>query len=250
MGPALPPAFLKGHIAHRGLHGPGVPENSLAAYAAAVEIGVGIELDIQPSADGAAMTFHDDVLDRLTGEAGPVAERDAKALAGIALTGGTGGIPRLGEALDLVAGRVPLLIEVKDQDGAMGPNVGPLEDAVIAALDGYAGDVAVMSFNPHSVACFRDRAPHLPRGLVTARFDAKHWPGLPEATRARLRGIPDFEPLGCSFISHQGNALDMARVLELKAAGAAILCWTIRTREQERIVRQIADAVTFESYLP
>lgn len=248
--PDLPPAFLTGHIAHRGLHSNGVPENSMAAFRAAVDLGVGIELDIQPSADGVAMAFHDYDLERLTGTAGPVGEQRADDLRALPLLGTPHGIPCLRDVLALVDGRVPLLIEIKDRDGDMGPDVGPLEDAVMADLEGYAGDAAVMSFNPQSVACFRDRAPDVPRGLVTAAFPVEHWSHLSETTRRHLRTIPDYDTLGCSFISHQADALDMPRVAELKAAGAKILCWTIRSRAQELEARRIADAVTFEGYLP
>lgn len=251
----LPAAFLKGHIAHRGLHGIGAdgvgrPENSMAAFRAAVDLGVAIELDLQPSSDGHAMVFHDYDLARLTVRDGKVGSFTAKALSQTGLRGGDAGIPTLDAVLGMVAGRVPVLIEVKDQDGQMGPDVGPLEAAAMAALDGYVGDVAVMSFNPHSVACFQRDAPHLSRGLVTSAFDADHWPELTESTRDHLAAIPDFDRLGCDFISHQADALNMPRVSELKRAGAAILCWTIRSPAQEAEARKIADAVTFEGYLP
>ncbi|PWJ21911.1 glycerophosphodiester phosphodiesterase family protein [Jannaschia seohaensis] len=248
----LPASFLKGHLAHRGLHDreKGRPENSLAAFRAAIELGVGIELDVQRSADGVAMAFHDYKLERLTGRAGQIADLDAAALAEVPLLGGDEGVPTLAQALAEIAGRVPVLIEVKDQDGAMGPNVGPLEDAVLAALDGYEGDVALMSFNPHSVAHMATKAPHLPRGLTTSAFDAEDWPDLPAETRERLARIPDLDRVGAAFISHQGDALTMPRVAEIKAQGLPILCWTIRSKEQERIARTVADAVTFEGYLP
>ncbi|MCK0168826.1 phosphodiesterase [Jannaschia sp. S6380] len=247
----LPASFLTGgHIAHRGLHGPGRPENSMDAFRAALDLGIPIELDVQPSADGVAMAFHDNHMRRLTGLDLLVDSLDADALGGTALRGGNGGVPRLSQVLDLVAGRVPLLIEVKDRDGAMGPDVGPLEAAVIADLARYDGDVAVMSFNPHAVACFQRDAPHLPRGLVTAAFRAEHWPDLSAETRARLARIPDIDRLGASFISHEAAALDMPRVAEIKATGLPILCWTVRSRAEELRARRVADAVTFEGYLP
>ena len=251
-GPALPASLLRGHIAHRGLHdrAAGRPENSMAAFRAAMERGIAIELDVQRSADDVAMAFHDDMLERLTAETGPVAARPADELSRLLLLGGDAGVPRLSEVLAMVAGRVPLLIEIKDQDGAMGLSVGPLEAAVIAELAGYEGDVAVMSFNPHSIACLNAAAPHLPRGLVTSAYEAEHWPALSAETRERLAGIPDFDRVGASFISHQADALDMPRVAELKARGVPILCWTIRSPEQEARARVIADAVTFEGYLP
>ena len=248
----LPASFLRVPIAHRGLHDrpAGRVENSRAAFAAAVALGVAIELDVQPSSDGVAMAFHDYDLARLTGRTGPVSGLTAAALGETGLRDGGESVPTLAEALAVVAGRVPVLIEVKDQDGAMGPTVGPLEDAVLAALAGYGGDVAVMSFNPHSVAHLAARAPDLPRGITTAAFTAEDWPLLPAATRARLAGIPDVARTGAGFVSHDRRALGMPRVAELKAAGLPVLCWTVRSAAQEAEARRIADTVTFEGYLP
>ncbi|MGB3555508.1 MAG: glycerophosphodiester phosphodiesterase family protein [Jannaschia sp.] len=248
----LPDRFLAGPIAHRGLHdrASGRPENSIAAFRAAMDRGLAIELDVQPSLDGVAMAFHDDLLDRLTDTTGPVSARSAEELAAIPLRDGTAGVPTLADVLSLVAGRVPLLVEVKDRDGAMGPNIGPLEDAVAAALRSYSGEVALMSFNPHSVAHLAIAAPHLPRGIVTSAFDPGHWPDLPRATRNRLAAIPDTDRTGASFISHEVAALNAPRVAELKAAGLSILCWTVRSPDQAREAMRIADQITFEGYLP
>ena len=160
------------------------------------------------------------------------------------------GIPTLEEVLGLVSGRAALLIEIKDQDGAMGENVGTLELAVAADLARYGGPVAVMSFNPHSVAAFGRAAPRVPRGLTTAAYDAKHWPALPAATRDRLREIPDYDRLGATFVSHEARDLHRPRLAELKAKGATLLCWTIRSAEEEAAARRHADNVTFEGYLP
>jgi glycerophosphoryl diester phosphodiesterase len=145
---------------------------------------------------------------------------------------------------------VPVLVEVKDRDGAMGPRIGSLEDAVLAALEGYGGDVAVMSFNPHSMAHMAARAPSLTRGLVTCAFEAEDWPLLPAGVRARLAAIPDLERVGAGFVSHDKGALGMERVAEIKAAGLPVLCWTVRSKAEEAEARRVADAVTFEGYLP
>ena len=248
--PALDPAFLGAPLAHRALHDitQGRPENSRAAIRAAIAAGYGIEIDIQPSSDGVAMVFHDYALHRLTAETGPVRTRSAADLGAIALRHGDEGIPTLREVLDLVAGQVPLLIEIKDQDGAMGPDVGPLEAAVAAELAGYTGPVAVMSFNPHSIAAIRAVAPGLCAGLTTSAYTAEDWPLLPEARRSALRPIPDFEPLGARFISHEVADLPAPRVADLKAAGHPILCWTVRSPAQEAEARKIADNITFEGY--
>lgn len=250
-GPDLPRAFTAAPLAHRGLHdvGQGRPENSRAAVRAALDAGYGIEVDIQLSRDGEAMVFHDYGLKRLTGREGPVRGHTAAELSDIALLHGDEGIPTLAEILDIVAGRAALLVELKDQDGALGPAVGPLEDRVAALVDGYDGPLALMSFNPHAVARLAERAPEVPRGLTTEAFPEDGWPVAP-ARLAELRGIPDYDRVGASFISHDRQDLSRDRVAELKAAGAAILCWTVRSLQQEEAARRVADNITFEGYLP
>ena len=250
MTPPLPDAFLRVPLAHRAYHdaAAGRPENSRAAVTAAVAAGYGIEIDVQLSADGQAMVFHDYDLGRLTGETGPVRGRSAAELGRIRLTHGDEGIPRLEEVLTVTGGTVPLLIEIKDQDGAMGEDIGPLEAAVANALTGYDGPVAVMSFNPHSVAEMARLAPDLPRGLTTSAYSAEDWPLLPNATRERLRGIPDFDRIDAAFISHQASDLASPHVARLKSEGVPVLCWTIRSPEAEVEARRIADTITFEGY--
>ncbi len=247
---ALPEAFLRLPIAHRAYHDvtAGRPENSRAAIRAAIARGYGIEIDVQLSADGQAMVFHDYVLDRLTGERGPVRLKTAAELGAIPLTGGDEGIPTLGEVLELVAGQVPLLIEIKDQDGAMGPNIGPLEEALAEGLEGYQGPVAVMSFNPHAIARLAELAPDIPRGLTTSAFLPEHWGHLPASVREHLAPIPDFDRVGACFISHDARDLASPRVAELKAAGVPVLCWTIRSPEDEAKAREVAVNITFETY--
>ena len=164
------------------------------------------------------------------------------------MRGGTDGIPTLREVLTLVAGRVPLLIEIKDQDGAMGQNVGPLEQAAAEAIAAYRGPVAVMSFNPHSVAEMARLLPHVARGIVTSAYEPDDWP-LSAQICDRLRTIPDYARTGSSFISHEAFDLGRARVAELKQGGARVLCWTIRSPEEEAEARKVAENITFEGYL-
>lgn len=249
---ALDPAFLRQPIAHRALHDVADrrPENSRAAIRAAMARGYGIEIDLQMSLDGQAMVFHDYDLARLTGLRGPIRQRTALDLGEIALAGGDGeGIPTLSEVLTLVAGQVPLLIEIKDQDGVMGPDVGPLEYAAAQALRGYAGPVALMSFNPHAVAVLTRAAPDLPRGLTTCGYDTREWPLLPPAICDHLRTIPDYDATGSCFVSHDIADLHNPRLADLHRAGAAILCWTVTSPEAEAEARKTADNITFEGYL-
>jgi len=250
MRPALPAAFLTTPLAHRGYHNraEGRIENSLGAFRAAIAAGYGIEMDVQLSADGVAMVFHDEAMQRLTAAEGFVWDYTAAELGQIPLRDSTETIPTLQQALALIDGQVPLLIEIKDHTETMQPTDGRLEGATAAVLAGYSGPVAVMSFNPHSVAHMARLAPQIPRGLTTSAFDPAGWAPLPPETCDALRPIPDYDRTGSSFISHEAADLTRARVADLKAAGAAILCWTIRSPEAEAAARKVAQNITFEGY--
>lgn len=251
MTPVLSADFLRFPLAHRALHDleKGRPENSLAAVQAAVAAGYGIEVDIQCSADNVAMVFHDYDLARLTDAEGRIGSVAARDLACMSVLGTRECIPTLAQVLDTVKGQVPLLIEIKDQDGAMGPDVGPLEAAVAEDLRLYTGPVAVMSFNPHSVMAMAHCAPDVARGLTTCAFDPDK-ENLPPDVCDRLRSIPDYTAAGCSFISHEWHDLATPRVAALKEQGAAILCWTVKSPQVEARAREIAHNITFEHYRP
>jgi glycerophosphoryl diester phosphodiesterase len=247
---ALPSSLIRIPVAHRALHdrSKGIIENSPTAIRAAIAAGYAIEIDVQLSADGQAVVFHDDRLERLTATSGWVRDHTADDLGRIVLTGGTDTIPTLPAVLALIAGQVPLLIEIKDQTEVMGPTDGRLEQAVADALAGYAGDAAVMSFNPHSMAHMARLAPQVPRGMTTSAYDPDDWAPLPPAICAALRDIPDYDRVEASFISHEGRDLQRPRVADLRAQGAMVLCWTIRSPGDEALVRKIAANVTFEGY--
>jgi len=247
----LPAAFLDRPITHRGLHDVtiGQAENGRKAFAAAMAQGYGIELDLQLSRDGVPMVLHDYELGRLTGETGAVAQRTAAELGVIPLSHDGDGIPTLAQVLHQVAGRVPLLIELKDQDGQLGPDIGDLGQATAALLREYQGDAAVMSFNPHAVTELARLLPRIPRGLVAGPYRAENWPTIPAATRERLREMPDYVSSGSSFVSYRDTHLTDPAVLALKDAGATILCWTVKSPQAEAEARKIADNITFEGYL-
>lgn len=251
VSPELPGVFLARPIAHRGLHdrGAGIVENSRRAFAAAIDAGYAIEMDIQASGDGEAMVFHDDTMPRLTEAVGRIGDYTAAALGSIELSGGGETVPTLAEVLSLVAGRTPLLIEVKDQDGALGPEVGALEAQIAALLADYRGPVALMSFNPYSVAALAAAAPGLPRGLTTCGFETADW-SIPDYRRAELATLDQIEPTGSRFISHDHRDLGSPRVAAVRAAGLPILTWTIRSPAEEDAARRVADNITFEGYRP
>lgn len=247
---ALPAAFLKAPLAHRAYHdrNMGRPENSRGAIQAAIAAGYGIEIDLQLSSDGVPMVFHDEALDRLTATTGLIKHHTAASLTQFKLRECEETIPTLAEILSLVAGRTPLLIEIKDQTNTMSDTDGRLEAATATLLATYQGPVAVMSFNPHSIAHMARLAPQIPRGLTTSGFDPTDWAPLAATTCDRLREIPDYEPTLSSFISHEAADLSRRRVSELKSQGAAILCWTIRSPAAEADARKIAQNITFETY--
>jgi len=250
---SLPEGFFARPIAHRALHGKdGRPENSRAALKAACMAGVGIELDLQLSADGVAMVFHDDTLDRLTETTGRINDRPAAALTGLRLVGGGRDetIPKLTDALDIVAGHVPLLLELKDQTGKLAPDTGALAHATLAALAGYAGPVAMMSFNPHIVVDLAARAPDIPRGLTTCGFLEEDWPQVCAANLTICREMQLLEKAGASFISHKVQDLASPWVARAKEKGMAVACWTVRDPATHRRALKIADCVTFEGYTP
>lgn len=248
--PRLHPDFLRLPLAHRGLHdrAAGVIENSLSAVRAAAEAGYGIEIDLQVSADGAAMVFHDEALDRLTAEAGPVLARDASDLAQIPLTGGKGDlIPHLADVLAEVAGRVPIVIEIKHQHG----DHVLLAKATAAALVDYRGPAAVMSFDPRAIAWFRDHAPQITRGLVSCAFDSPDdGKGLSAGERAALADLSWFDTVRADFISYDVADLPHPAVDALRARGVPALCWTLRSEAAAKKALLHADAITFEGFRP
>lgn len=248
---ALIAEFLRLPLAHRALHKRSAqrPENSPAAIKAALEAGYAIEMDVQGTADGQAVVFHDEWMERLTDATGFVKDYTAAELGKICLRDSDDCIPTLPEVLEMVAGRVPLLIEIKDQTDRMAETDGRLEAAVARALADYSGPVAVMSFNPHAVARMAELAPQVPRGITTAAYDYAGWAPLSQTRCDELRQIADYDRVGASFISHEAADLNRPRVAELKAKGATILTWTVTSAAMEAKAREVADNVTFEQYL-
>ncbi|WP_298165771.1 glycerophosphodiester phosphodiesterase family protein [Novosphingobium sp.] len=214
-------AWLKGvTYAHRGLHGPGLPENALSAFAAAIEAGLGIECDVQRSSDGQAMVFHDWELDRLTAETGLVIERSAAKLGQIRIIGNDADtIPSLRELLDLVAGRVPLLIEVKTRPSTRIPAICL---AVRRMLEGYRGPVAVMSFDPRVSHWFARHSSHIVRGLVMMEESNRT---LFARTRRHItlwRAQPDFLAYDITDMPSRFAGAQRRR-------GFPVLTWTVNT---------------------
>ncbi len=159
--------FLRDY-AHRGLHGKGVPENSLKAFSLAAEKDYGIELDVQLTRDGEVVVFHDYTTDRMTGLHGKISELTYKELSALSLGNTDERIPRLSDVLNTVDGRVPLLIELKGESTDTA-----LCSALAAELEGYCGDYLVESFNPLLLRGFARLCPLVPRGILSAKRTVK-----------------------------------------------------------------------------
>jgi glycerophosphoryl diester phosphodiesterase len=214
-------AWLRGvTYAHRGLHGPGLPENALSAFAAAIEAGYGIECDVQRSSDGQAMVFHDWELDRLTAETGLVIERSAAKLSQIKLIGNDEDlIPTLRDLLDLVAGRVPLLIEVKTRPSTRIPAICL---AVRRMLEGYRGPVAVMSFDPRVSRWFARHSSHIVRGLVMMEEGSRTLFARTRRHIALWQAKPD-------FLAYDITDMPSRFAGSQRKRGFPVLTWTVNT---------------------
>ena len=218
--------------AHRGLHGPGVPENSPAAFAAAIERGMGIELDVQRSSDGQAIVFHDRELDRLTSETGPLEEHTAAQLGAIRLTGGEDKIPTLRQVLAQIAGKVPLLIEIKSHSDMRVPSVCL---AVLRVLEGYRGVHAVMSFDPRVPRWFKRYAPLTVRGLVITEENDRT---LLSQMRRRL-SLWSASP---HFLAYDIRDLPSRFATTQRKRGLPVVTWTVRSAELLERAELHADA--------
>ncbi|ABC64913.1 glycerophosphodiester phosphodiesterase family protein [Erythrobacter litoralis] len=237
----VPDWLTRWEYAHRGLHGTGpdgtrVPENSLAGAKLAIEAGMGIECDIQRSADDWPMVFHDWDLLRLTGQDGFTEGATALALKELRYLDSEEGPATMADLLDLVAGRVPLLIEIKSKRGY---DVEASCAAVSNALREYAGDHAVMSFDPRVARWFRRKCPQTCAGLVMREdehgYTQKRW----QRRLAFAIAKPD-------FLAYHIAALPCAWVASLRAGGLPVLTWTVNSPETRARALLYADALISE----
>jgi glycerophosphoryl diester phosphodiesterase len=243
-------AFLR-PIAHRGLHSRrrGLIENSAPAFLAAIKQGYGIECDLQAAKDGTPMVFHDEKLDRLLSTRGRLSERMPATLAALRYRGGTTGIMRFAECLGLVAGRVPLLVEVKRNKR---PPPRAFLEEIAREAEAYAGPLALMSFDRDVLVSLRRLAPEVAQGWIVGRRElAARWWAAPRSLRkdkaiARLLAAL---PEGIDFLAVDVGILRGARAF-LTANGLALplFSWTIRTRRERSAAARWADAPIFEGY--
>lgn len=242
--PGRPSARMKApyegrNYAHRGLHkeDQSVPENSLAAFAAAMQNGYGVELDVQLTADNEVVVFHDDTLERLCGLEARLSDLSWGELQGLRLAGTEERIPLLSEILELLGSRTPIILELKK-----GPRSPLLCEKTLAILDRFRPMVCIESFDPRIVRWFRLNAPDLLRGQLSA--PAKELDTNPLLAFCLSKLLCNF--LGRPhFIAYQTGK--KPRSLRLcQKLGAMLVLWTAHDWDAEKE----ADAVIFEYYRP
>ncbi len=233
------PEWLKKQpIAHRGLHDLNNTrwENTLAAFAAAAKAGFAIECDVHLTKDGGVIVFHDDDLERLTGQKGRISDLTLAEATGLKIGGTNDHAPSLREMLDLVAGRVPVVIELKGIEGR--------DDGLVAAvaneLAGYKGEAAIMSFDHHLVRLFASDAPGIPGGLTAEGTQMKHF----EAHFSMLAHQ-------ISFVSYNVHHLPNPFVSFVREKlNLPVISWTVRNPEMKTHSDQNVDQITFEGFDP
>lgn len=226
-------------VAHRGLHNSeqGVPENSLAAFQRAVDRGHAIELDVRITADNQIVVFHDGTLERMTGVPGVVDQWVLQDLKKLRLLGTEERIPTMDEMLELVDGKVPLLIEIKRDRGQ---ELGRLEPLLVKKLEQYQGDFIIESFDPEVLIWLRRNAPQFIRGQLGSY--SKNEPKMTNYYKYLL-----FNPLTQpDFIAFNIRQIDYKLRLACKKHGVPLVGWTIRTQDDLKRARQLCDGIIYE----
>jgi glycerophosphoryl diester phosphodiesterase len=239
-------------IAHRGLHGHSLVENSIGAARAAIAAGYAIECDVQATKDG-LVVFHDEALERLTTQVGRVADHDTQSLTVMPLRGSSETIPSFDAFLTAIDGRTPLVVELKSAfDGDL-----TVAERAAERLARYHGPVVVESFDPELIAFLRAngdalRVSHIPLGIVgEADYDQAEWPMLTPDRRMEMTHFLHYPRTRPDFLSWRAANLPHAiPFLAREALRIPVTVWTIRSPEQAATARQWADQIVFENFMP
>jgi glycerophosphoryl diester phosphodiesterase len=237
-------------VAHRGLHdiSRGIVENMPSAAKAAIAGNFAIECDIQLTSDGEAMVFHDDELDRLTEGSGALLTKSAAELQAVRFRGTDERMMTLADLCSLVAGRVPLVIEVKSHfDGDR-----KLVKRMAQVLLSYSGPAVGMSFDPYQVMALRELLPSRPRGIVAERdYTAEDWPEASPAQRQEMTHLRHVFRTRPDFVAYWVDELPSAAPwLARNLLGCPLLTWTVRSPEQRDRAARHADQMIFEGFVP
>src|SRR5690349_17327760 len=219
-----------------------------AAAEAAIAGNFAIECDIQLTADGEAMVHHDDELGRLTEGSGALLGKTAAELKAVTFKNTPEKMMSLADLCALVAGRVPLVIEVKSHfDGDR-----ELVRRMAEVLAAYSGPVVGMSFDPDQVLALRELAPKLPRGIVAQRdYDDDYWKKLTKEQRDGMLYLRHGFRTEPHFVAYWVDQLPApAPWIARNVFGCPLLTWTVRTQEQRARAARYADQMIFEGFVP
>ena len=234
------------HYAHRGLHdnASSAPENSMEAFRRAVDDGYGIELDVQLTRDRIPVVFHDETLDRVCGVSGKVRDYTFDELQAFPLLASDARIPRFCNVLDLVGGRVPLIIEIKIHE-----NAGEVCAHADEILRDYKGPYCVESFDPRAVAWYKKNRPQVVRGQLSSNFNK---PGKREPFVQMLVHYLLLNVLGRpDFIAYDHlHKHNVSRLLCKSLFGALSVAWTIKSQRELDAARKDFDLFIFEQFMP
>ncbi len=233
--------------AHRGLHGNGIPENSMAAFRAALEGGFGVELDLHLLKDGSLAVFHDGSLLRMTGREGRPEDLTAADLENYPLDGTAETIPLFSQVLDLFAGKAPLIVELKP----VGSNHGALCAAACQMLDGYKGAYCLESFDPRCIHWLRKHRPDLVRGQLSEDFVRNPKSPLPLVMKFLLTHLLELFLIRPDFVAYKfADRKNLSVFLARKLWGAQGVTWTITRREDLETAEKEGWLPIFEGFLP
>ncbi len=225
-------------IAHRGLWGNDIIENSLPAYENAIKNNFAIEIDLYSSTDGEIYAFHDDTLKRMTGENGFIYDKTSKELSKLKLANSEYSIPTFEQVLRLVNGRVPLLIELKNQ-----PDKSYI-DKVINRLKFYKGEFAIQSFDPFYINRVKKLAPNFIRGILGTKTFSKH---LPFIKRIIVKNLTLNFLIKPDFISYSYEDLPLKKS---KTKNILLITWTITSKSDYQKIKPLVNNIIFENFLP
>ncbi|MBB3459541.1 glycerophosphodiester phosphodiesterase [Rhizobium sp. BK377] len=224
-------------VAHRGYHdlNNAIWENTLSAFSRAVEAGFAIECDLHYASDGVPVIFHDEDLERLCNLKGDVRERTSKELGLIAVGGTKDKVPTLKQLLDLVQGKVPLVLELKGREA----DDEGFAESVLEVLEGYEGKIALMSFDHWLLKDLKDFGAPFPVGLTANGNTAEEY-----ATHEKAM------ELGLDFISYHHADLPNSFISHQRDKGIPVITWTVRDEDARKRTFENADQMTFEGFDP
>lgn len=240
-----PERMPKVYYAHRGLHdnGSDAPENTLAAFAKAAEAGYGMELDVQLTRDGQAVVAHDFDLDRICGVAGAIDSFTYEELQQFPVYGSSQRIPLFSDVLSLVAGRVPLIVELKYKEGSR------ICEKAQALLDAYDGRYCVESFHPAVLLWYKKNRPSVCRGQLSMNYQ-KNGGAWDPARLAATHLLENFmtRPDFIAYDWHSMRAL--SKNICRKLYGCPSVAWTVESQAELEECRRYFDYFIFEGFIP